>query len=125
MWAIAIFTLTYLGVAIGRIPYLLLDRTGIALLGAIAMVVGGSVALDRAVASIDLPTIILLYALMIVSAQLRLGGFYTRVAQAHRRAVRASADLFADLHDASARCSRPCWPTTSSAWPSPRCWPMR
>jgi len=81
MWAIAIFTVTYLGVAIGRIPYLRLDRTGIALLGAIAMVVGGSVALDRAVASIDFPTIILLYALMIVSAQLRLGGFYTRVAQ--------------------------------------------
>jgi Na+/H+ antiporter NhaD/arsenite permease-like protein len=81
MWAIVIFTITYIGVALGRIPYLLLDRTGIALLGAIAMVVGGSVSLDRAVASIDIPTILLLYALMIVSAQLRLGGFYTRVAQ--------------------------------------------
>ncbi len=81
MWAIAIFTLTYLGVALGRIPFLRLDRTGIALLGAIAMVVGGSVPLDQAVASIDFPTILLLYALMIVSAQLRLGGFYTRVAR--------------------------------------------
>ncbi|RJQ82714.1 MAG: anion transporter [Desulfobacteraceae bacterium] len=81
MWAILIFTLTYLGVAIGRIPGLMLDRTGIALLGAIAMVVCGAVGVGRAVASIDVPTILLLYALMIVSAQLRLGGFYTRIAR--------------------------------------------
>jgi Na+/H+ antiporter NhaD/arsenite permease-like protein len=80
MWATPIFILTYLGVAIGRIPGLMLDRTGIALLGAIAMVVVGAVGLEQAVGSIDVPTILLLYALMIVSAQLRLGGFYTRIA---------------------------------------------
>jgi Na+/H+ antiporter NhaD/arsenite permease-like protein len=81
MWALAIFIATYIGVALGRIPGLMLDRNGIALLGAIAMVVSGAVLLDQAVASIDFPTILLLYALMIVSAQLRLGGFYTRTAQ--------------------------------------------
>jgi Na+/H+ antiporter NhaD/arsenite permease-like protein len=81
MWATIVFILTYIGVAIGHIPGLLLDRTGIALLGAIAMVVGGAVTLGQAVDSIDVPTILLLYALMIVSAQLRLGGFYTRVAR--------------------------------------------
>jgi Na+/H+ antiporter NhaD/arsenite permease-like protein len=72
-----IFCLTYAGVAIGRIPGLRLDRTGIAVLGAIAMVSGGFVSLKQAVAAIDFPTILLLYALMIISAQLRLGGFYT------------------------------------------------
>ncbi len=81
MWALGIFTVTYIGVALGHIPGLLLDRNGIALLGAIAMVVSGALLLDQAVASIDFPTILLLYALMIVSAQLRLGGFYTRTAQ--------------------------------------------
>jgi len=75
-----IFCLTYAGVAIGRIPGLRLDRTGIAVLGAIAMVSGGFVPLDQAVAAIDFPTILLLYALMVISAQFRLGGFYTRVA---------------------------------------------
>ncbi len=80
MEAILIFTLTYVGVAIGHIPGLQLDRTGIALLGAIAMVVSGAVPLGKAVGSIDIPTMLLLYALMIISAQLRLGGFYTRVA---------------------------------------------
>jgi len=78
--AVVIFIITYLGVAIGRIPGLMLDRTGIALLGAIAMIASGIVPLTEAMAAIDLPTIILLYALMVLSAQLRLGGFYTWVA---------------------------------------------
>jgi Na+/H+ antiporter NhaD/arsenite permease-like protein len=80
MGAGTLFVLTYIGVALGRIPGLALDRTGIALLGAIAMVVGGVLTLEAAVAAVDVPTILLLYALMIVSAQLRLGGFYTRTA---------------------------------------------
>lgn len=79
IFAVAIFMLTYVGVAFGRVPGLGIDRTGIALLGAIAMVVSGAVPIDQAVAAVDLPTIILLYALMVLSAQLRLGGFYTWV----------------------------------------------
>ncbi|MBI5557703.1 MAG: anion transporter [Deltaproteobacteria bacterium] len=75
-----IFILTYLGVALGRVPGLNLDRTGIALLGAILMITSGAVPLGTALQAIDLPTIVLLYALMILSAQLRLGGFYTWVA---------------------------------------------
>ena len=78
--AVLIFIITYLGVAVGRIPGLMLDRTGIALLGAIAMIASGSVPLTEAMGAIDLPTIILLYALMVLSAQLRLGGFYTWIA---------------------------------------------
>jgi Na+/H+ antiporter NhaD/arsenite permease-like protein len=78
--AVFIFITTYLGVAIGRIPGLTLDRTGIALLGAIAMIVAGTISFPQAVQAVDLPTIVLLYALMVVSAQLRLGGFYTRTA---------------------------------------------
>ncbi len=72
-----IFALVYIGVAIGGFPRLALDRTGIALLGAIAMIATGVLSLDEAVSAVDVPTILLLYALMIISAQLRLGGFYT------------------------------------------------
>ena len=75
--ATVIFVLTYAGVAIGDVPKLKLDRTGIALLGAIAMAVTGIVPLDQLNTAIDLPTLLLLYALMVVSAQLQLGGFYT------------------------------------------------
>jgi Na+/H+ antiporter NhaD/arsenite permease-like protein len=80
MLAVSIFSLAYLGIALGKIPGLVIDRVGVALLGAIAMVVSGVVTLDGAVRSIHFPTILLLYSLMIISAQLRLGGFYTRVA---------------------------------------------
>ena len=44
------------------------------------MVVLGVVPIEGAVKSINLPTILLLYSLMIISAQLRLGGFYTWIA---------------------------------------------
>jgi Na+/H+ antiporter NhaD/arsenite permease-like protein len=80
MLATTIFILTYLGIALGRIPGLVIDRVGIALLGAIGMVTLGVVTPGNAVDSIDLPTIFLLYSLMVISAQLRLGGFYTWVA---------------------------------------------
>jgi Na+/H+ antiporter NhaD/arsenite permease-like protein len=78
--AVFIFLLTYLGVALGEIPGLALDRTGFALLGALAMVVFGVVSEKAALLSVDYPTIVLLYALMVISGQLRLGGFYTWVA---------------------------------------------
>ncbi|MBU2521607.1 MAG: anion transporter [Proteobacteria bacterium] len=80
MIAAAIFCLAYFGIALGKIPGLVIDRVGIALLGAIGMVVFGVVTPESAVKSIDLPTILLLYSLMIISAQLRLGGFYTWIA---------------------------------------------
>jgi len=77
MAAAAVFIITYIGIAIGRIPGLVIDRVGIALLGAIAMVVLKVISVKDAVVAIDFPTILLLFGLMIVSAQLRLGGFYS------------------------------------------------
>ena len=80
--ALIIFVATYIGVALGEIPGLALDRTGFALLGALAMVVLGVVSPAQATAGVDVPTLVLLYSLMVVSAQFRLGGFYTRLALA-------------------------------------------
>jgi len=70
--------LVYAGMIAGGVPGLALDRTGVALLGAIALLAAGDVTLDEAGRAIDAPTLMLLFALMVVSAQLRLGGFYTR-----------------------------------------------
>jgi Na+/H+ antiporter NhaD/arsenite permease-like protein len=78
--AVAIFIVSYVGIAIGTIPGLALDRTGIALLGAIAMIGFGVVTTGEAINSIDFPTILLLYSLMVISSQFRLGGFYTHIA---------------------------------------------
>jgi len=74
-----VFALVYLGMALGRLPGLALDRTGVALLGAIAMVALGALDIDEAWAAIDAPTIILLFALMVLSAQFRMAGFYSEL----------------------------------------------
>ena len=76
---VAIFAVVYLGMILGGLPFLQLDRTGVALLGAIALVSFGALTLDEALGAIHAPTLILLFAFMVISAQLRLGGFYTWV----------------------------------------------
>jgi Na+/H+ antiporter NhaD/arsenite permease-like protein len=76
---VGVFVLVYLGMVLGELPGLKLDRTGIALLGAIVLVASERLTLDEAWAAIDVPTMALLLGLMVVSAQFRLGGFYTAV----------------------------------------------
>jgi Na+/H+ antiporter NhaD/arsenite permease-like protein len=71
-----VFALVYLGMFLGGLPGLALDRTGVALLGAIALVAAGKVAPAEAMAAIDVPTMGLLFGLMVLSAQFRLSGFY-------------------------------------------------
>jgi len=85
-FVLTVFAVVYLGMVLGRLPGLALDRSAVALLGAVAVLAGGVLDSRQAWASIDMPTMSLLFGLMLVSAQLRLGGFYTllarRIAQA-------------------------------------------
>ncbi len=76
---VLVFGVVYLGMLLGGLPFLQLDRTGIALLGAMALVGIGAVSPEAAVQSLHLPTLILLFAFMVLSAQMRLGGFYAWV----------------------------------------------
>jgi Na+/H+ antiporter NhaD/arsenite permease-like protein len=77
--AIAIFAMTYLVLAIGRLPGFGLDRAGAALVGASLMVAIGVLPLEEAPKAIDFNTIILLLGVMIVVANLRLSGFFRLV----------------------------------------------
>lgn len=72
----SIFALVYLGMILGGLPFLQLDRTGVALLGAIALLVTHSITIEQAEQSVHVPTLILLFSFMVLAAQLRLGGFY-------------------------------------------------
>jgi Na+/H+ antiporter NhaD/arsenite permease-like protein len=76
---VAIFAVVYLGMILGGLPFLQLDRTGVALLGAIALVGLEVLTPQQAALSIHLPTLLLLFSFMVLSAQMRLGGFYTWV----------------------------------------------
>jgi Na+/H+ antiporter NhaD/arsenite permease-like protein len=74
------FALAYAGMALGRIPGLRIDRAGIALVAATVLVAGGAVPLGAAARFVDVPTLVLLFALMLLSAQFAVSGFYDRVA---------------------------------------------
>ncbi len=73
---VVIFVAVYAGMALGRVPGLMVDRTGIALLGALVLVLGGAVPAARLGEFIDWPTLALLFALMLLSAQFAVSGFY-------------------------------------------------
>ncbi len=75
--SLLVFAAVYVVMVLGRVPRTGLDRTGAALLGTIVLLGSGSLSLDAAWRAVDPGTLGLLLGLMLVSAQLRLGGFYT------------------------------------------------
>ena len=77
--AVAAFVASYVGLALGRVPGFRIDRTGVAIIGATVMVVSGAVPWADAVASVDAPTLVLLFGMMIVTGYLRLSGFFRLV----------------------------------------------
>jgi Na+/H+ antiporter NhaD/arsenite permease-like protein len=79
--AIFIFAITYLVLAIGRLPGFRIDRTGAAIIGASFMVGVNALSLDEAYRAINFDTIILLFGMMIVVANLELSGFFALVAE--------------------------------------------
>jgi Na+/H+ antiporter NhaD/arsenite permease-like protein len=99
--ALAAFLWTYVGLTLGRVPGLRVDRTGIAIVGAAAMVVAGVIPWDRAVAAVDTHTLALLFGMMIVSAYLRLSGFFHLVAATAVRRARTPFGLLAAIVAAS------------------------
>ena len=82
---------------LGGLPRLKLDRSGVALLGAIAVIAFTGMAVEDAARSVDLPTIVLLFAFMVVSAQMRLGGFYSAVTRRVAALPLSRAGLLAAL----------------------------
>src|ERR1051325_6927644 len=78
--ALLIFSGTYLVLAMGRLPFFRVDRTGAAIIGATLMIAANVLTLEEAYRAIDYDTIILLFGMMIVVANLRLSGFFRLVA---------------------------------------------
>ncbi|MBM3738508.1 MAG: anion transporter [Acidobacteria bacterium] len=74
-----IFAVTFLVLAIGRLPGYRIDRTGAAIIGASLMVATGGIRMEDAWKAINSDTILLLFGMMIVVANLRLSGFFRLV----------------------------------------------
>jgi len=77
--AILIFIGTYLTLAIGRIPFFRVDRTGATIIGASLMLAFNVLTVEEAYAAVNYDTVILLFGMMIVVANLRLSGFFDLV----------------------------------------------
>ena len=71
-----IFLASYVVFALGKFPGLKIDRTGAAIIGAIAMVVFRVMPADSAARSVDFNTLVLLFAMMLVVGGLKLSGFF-------------------------------------------------
>jgi Na+/H+ antiporter NhaD/arsenite permease-like protein len=76
---LVLFALTYAGLALGRVPGLALDRTGFALLGAVAFLATGSLTVQQAKDAVDAPTLAVLFGMMLLSAQYRQSGLYSAI----------------------------------------------
>jgi Na+/H+ antiporter NhaD/arsenite permease-like protein len=92
---LAILILTYIGMAAGRIAWLQVDRTGIALLAVIVLLASGQMTLDDFGADIDMSSLVLLFAMMIISAQLAASGFIDLCARTITGSRRGMAVLLA------------------------------
>ena len=67
--------------ALGRLPGFKVDRTGAAIIGASLMVATNVLTLEEAYQAIHLDTIVLLFGMMIVVANLRVSGFFSLVTE--------------------------------------------
>ena len=113
--AYLIFFGSYFVFALGKFPWMKIDRPGAAIIGAVLMVAFRIVGAPEALASIDFATIVLLFSMMLVVANLRVAGFFERIAEwiierLHPHHLLPTVDLHA------AACSPRFWSTTSSAW---------
>ena len=88
-----VLVLTYLGMAAGRIAWLRVDRTGIALLAVIGLLASGQMTLDDFGSAVDMPTLALLFAMMIISAQFAEAGLIDLCARTILRAGGTAALL--------------------------------
>jgi Na+/H+ antiporter NhaD/arsenite permease-like protein len=76
-----IFFGSYFVFALGKFPWMKIDRPGAAIIGAVLMVAFRIVGPPEALQAIDFPTIVPLFSMMLIVANLRLGGFFEHIAE--------------------------------------------
>lgn len=74
---VIVFLLVYIAMGFGKLPGFKVDRTGAAVIGALAMMAIGSITPPHAWNAIDYRTIGMLFGLMVVSASFVVSGFYS------------------------------------------------
>lgn len=86
---LVIVTITYMGIAVGHLPRLRANRTTITLMGVGLLLVTRQIAFQQIGGFLDLDTLILLFSMMILNANLRISGFFRWVGQVLIRNARS------------------------------------
>jgi Na+/H+ antiporter NhaD/arsenite permease-like protein len=73
---LSVFLVVYLGMILGGLPGLKVDRASVALGGAVVLLAFGVLDEAAAIATIDFGTLGMLFGLMLISVQLQIAGFY-------------------------------------------------
>lgn len=71
-----IIILSLFGIAIGSFPKFKMNRATISLVGATVLIILNQMSLEKAFSFIDIDTIVLIFAMMIININLRLAGFF-------------------------------------------------
>ena len=79
--AYAVFLGSYLVFAIGKFPWMKIDRPGAAIIGSAVLFAFRIIGASEAVAFIDFGTIVLLFSMMLIVGNLRLAGFFEWVTE--------------------------------------------
>jgi len=87
-----VFLVVYLGMIMGGLPGLKMDRASVALGGAVALLAFGELDQAAAIATIDFGTLGMLFGLMLISVQLQIAGFFAAISEMVAR-LRASPAL--------------------------------
>ncbi|MCX8104261.1 MAG: anion transporter [Ignavibacterium album] len=87
--------LTLIGIAIGSYPGFRMNRATIALVGATILVIINNLSFEEAAKLVDINTIMLLFAMMVLNINLRLSGFFNIIANRIIRIAKTPQQLLA------------------------------
>ncbi len=95
-WAtVSVIVITYVGIAIGGLPGLKVNRTTISLIGVGVLLALRLLAFDQLASLLKLNTLVLLFGMMIINAHLELAGFFRLAGSLILRWTRSPRSLLA------------------------------
>ncbi|MCL4530030.1 MAG: anion transporter [Chloroflexi bacterium] len=96
LWiTLSIVIITYIGIALGEFPRMQMTRTTITLLGVGALLVTAQITFNQIGQFLDLNTLVLLFGMMIINANLQLAGFFNLAGSAILRFTHTPRGLLA------------------------------
>ncbi|MGQ9799822.1 MAG: anion transporter [Ignavibacterium sp.] len=93
--SLIVIILSLIGIAVGSYPGFKMNRASIALVGATTLVIINELSLEQAAKLVDINTIMLLFAMMVLNINLRLSGFFNIIANRIIRFAKTTRQLLA------------------------------